>query len=140
MPTPEDHINILAPVAGGVFSAAVSMLFDIPPDALLVAFIGCWIGIAARPKEEGAVTQLPASLHWLHQKLPGGLIDFLSVAAIVVICTVATAYLVPLVMHFFPMLAQKTAAAVIGFVIVRFHTEILFHIRDFVARIFGRAG
>lgn len=126
MPDLNTHIESTALAAGGVISTFFTLLFDINPDALLVAFIGCWIGIAAR-------AAVPAT-----ESHRTAIVRFLWTLGVVVICTMATAWLIPIALKFFPDMAQKSVAAVIGFCVVKWQSEIFDHASKAIGRLFGR--
>lgn len=148
MPIPENHlasIDVSAPALGGIFSIFVSSHFGISPDTLLAALAGCWIGIAARPKSEPTSAPRSAMMLWLDKLHLNVLADFLGVLITVTVCTVATAYLAPIVLQQFPDVAQNSAAAGLGFLLVMFQrqiighfSEILQHVKDAIVRRIGR--
>lgn len=116
MPDLQTHIE-LAPqvVATGAVSAFVGMMFDIPPDAVLCAFVGCWIGLFACPAVQKKDTDsTKEQVMW-----------YLKTTGLVLLSTVATAWAVPFAQLVMPGIAAKSMAGFIGFVMLRFRNQIL---------------
>lgn len=117
MPDPVTHTQVAAPVFGGALSAAISVIFGIHATAFVAAFIGAWIGAAL----------LPA-------------MSFKKTLINIIVGTVATAYIVPIVFNLWPNFSQVSLAALAGFLLVHFHEFILQLFKDALTRLFGKVG
>jgi hypothetical protein len=116
MPDPVTHI-VAAPVAGGLISTFIALMWGIEPNALIAAFVGTWIGVAL----------LESS-------------SFKKSIVLVTIGTVAAAYLIPIAFTVWPEYSKLSVAAIVGFVVVYFHQLVLDLIKDAVKRLFGKVG
>ena len=116
MPDPVTHA-VAAPLTGGVISTFIAIMWGIEPNALIAAFVGAWIGTAL----------LESS-------------SFRKSLTLVIIGTVAAAYLIPLVLKLWPEYSQLSLAAIVGFVVVYFHRQVLDLISDALKRLFGKVG
>lgn len=116
MPDPITHA-VAAPVAGGAISTIIAIAFGIEPNALLAAFVGAWIGTALL---ESA--------------------SFKKSLALVVVGTVAAAYLIPLVLNLWPDYSKLSLSAIVGFIVVYFHKLVLSLAAKALERLFGKVG
>ena len=116
MPDPVTH-SVVAPVAGGIISTFLALVFGIEPNALIAAFIGAWIGTALLESD-----------------------SFRKSLMLVIVGTVAAAYLIPLVLHLWPEFSKVSLSAIVGFVVVYFHKQVLELISEALKRLFGKVG
>lgn len=116
MPDPVTH-SFVAPATGGAISTIVGILFGIEPNALVAAFVGAWIGTAL----------LESS-------------TFKRSMMLVIVGTIAASYLIPLVLHLWPEFSRVSLSAIVGFVVVYFHRQVLDLMSDALKRLFGKVG
>lgn len=116
MPDPVTH-SVAAPLTGGIVSTFLAVAFGIEPNALIAAFVGAWIGTALLESD-----------------------SFKKSLMLVVVGTIASAYLIPLVLHLWPEFSKVSISAVVGFVVVYFHKQVLELISEALKRLFGKVG
>ncbi|HYN54408.1 MAG TPA: hypothetical protein VES38_06860 [Methylotenera sp.] len=112
MADPAEHIAEVAPVAAGFISIFITQVFDLPPMVVLMAFVGAWIGIALRDAIPEFTSRVTAVKH------------FFKTLFIVLSATIIAAWLMPLLLKYFPDLAQKSAAGGAGFMLVYFYPRL----------------
>lgn len=113
MPDLDNHMNTLPPLAGGIGSTLFMQLFDLRPEVVLMAFIGAWIGIALKD----AIPDFPDR--------KSAVIYFLKTLFIVFAGTVFSAWAIPVILKFYPDIAQKSVAGFTGFMLVYFYTQLI---------------
>lgn len=116
MPDPVTHA-VVAPMTGGIISTFIAIMWGIEPNTLIAAFVGTWIATAL----------LESS-------------SFKRSIILVIIGTVAAAYLIPIAFTVWPEYSKLSVAAIVGFVVVYFHQLVLDLIKDAVKRLFGKVG
>lgn len=116
MPDPVTHA-VGAPLAGGAASTIIALIFGIEPTALFAAFVGTWIATAML--ESGT---------------------FKRSLTLVIIGTVAAGYSVPVAFSLWPEFSRVSLAAIVGFVLVYFHKEVLDAAKEALKRLFGKVG
>jgi len=106
--------NLLIPIFG-LLSVAIGHLFDVPPHILWVAAIGSAAGVAF--SRETTVF--------------GGFVLILG-------GTLATGWSIPVVLEFWPTIAQKSAAAGLSFGLIAFRRQIRESVPKLVSAAFER--
>lgn len=116
MPDPVTHA-VGAPIVGGAISTIIAIIFGIEPNALFAAFVGTWIATAML--ESGTFKRSLTQ---------------------VTVGTIASGYSIPIAFHLWPEFSRVSLSALIGFILVYFHKEVLDAAKDALKRIFGKVG
>lgn len=104
MNNPEVVTSLAAAGFAATVNFIISQIFDIPEATIFVAFMGCFFGLMARP----GVEIPPGTKATI--KLVG------KNCAMLIFITMMVSWIVPLFTYLLPDIAQKTIAAILGFV------------------------
>lgn len=111
MNNPEATATIATAGVASLINFIIGEIFDIPPATVFVAFMGCFMGLMARPGIE-----MPESTKET-LKLVG------KNCAMLIFITMMTSWAIPLVAYLLPDIAQKTIAAILGFVLMFMYSK-----------------
>lgn len=103
MNNPDVITTVAAVGLAATFNLILSEIFDISIATIFVAFMGCFIGLMARPSIE-----MPTKTKDIIKLI-------IKTCALLIFITMMTSWAVPFVTYLLPNIAQKTIAAFLGF-------------------------